>query len=135
MVLDQLAWPYTYDTLNYPEYLTCQDTALNTTFYDALCPFGGHVRNFFGQEYWGKGIPEWGHEPVLQCQAKLGEALLKTAANVSIIGMNYFDSEGIDLGESIDDGPADVPEGFHPSTNRGTFVKWLYNYAKTAMSP
>lgn len=38
-------WPADFDPYHYPEYKQCQEFGLSKTFYDGLCPFGGHIQS------------------------------------------------------------------------------------------
>jgi hypothetical protein len=121
-------WPTEYKPLVHPEYLACQDYELNATFYNGLCPFGGHVENSWGVEKWGEGVPLRGRQSVLECRAKMGDALPEFPYEFpsnSSQALVYDDPE-VDLGVTINDGKSLVKRNStHHFSPRAT-LKWLH---------
>lgn len=140
MVRPEPAWPLDYDPLVHPEYLTCQDSELNSTFFDGLCPFGGHVEHFDGVEHWGLGVPKYAQEEVFQCQNKMGFSGVTDMSDNDISDLLFYDSPGIDLGEEIDDSADPVvnitaeqaawPQHYNSQVN----ARWVHEILKVAMT-
>lgn len=126
-------WPADFDPYHYPEYKQCQEFGLSKTFYDGLCPFGGHIQSGVNDVSWGQGIPSAeGRKEVLKCQKKMGPLQY---SKLWMAGVKYTTDPEFGWGGFIDDGPPQLNGeddfDFDPEVLRRTLAElWDTSYLK-----